>query len=323
MISHNDLYKYIFDHVTSRQPNQTPCIWADIQGMIILAKTRKTTTVIRDLPKSRNIGLMIKLLEDGKIEEFNTIRRAEDMRVDLHKVNLSGKSLIGIDLHEANLIEAILVGSALASSNLTGTKLIDANLTGADLKGAHLAGANLTRANLSKADLRGADLKGMVDFTESNLTGADLRAADISGMINFNNAIIHNTDFTGSTIDKGVINLKGATIYNAKGLPYLESNEYLDALKSFSEAISRQFKTLHTSTFQVIVIEEKVKELVREVESIQPSVNIEQTRKSGLTRKFISLVEKVSAVLPDTIVFAQLAPFSRLIEVEKIIKAVG
>jgi Pentapeptide repeats (8 copies) len=171
-ISHNDLYKYLFKTVRSRQPLQTPCMWADRQGEILLAQRK--TTMIRESPKSRNTEFLIKLLQDGKIEEFNTIRREEDMPLNLRNVSLAERILVGVDLHEVDPTYAILIKSKLGMANLNGAKLIGTKLSDVDLRGANLYGANVTKADLSRADLRAADLKGMVNFTEANLTGADL-----------------------------------------------------------------------------------------------------------------------------------------------------
>ena len=322
VVSHNDLYKYLFDYVTSRQPQQTPCMWADIQGAIVLAQ-KKSTAVMRELPKSRDKEFMIKLLQDGKIEQFNTIRKVEDMPLNLRNVDLSKKMLVGVDLHDADLTDAILTRSVLGMANLNGAKLIGANLKHIDLRGANLQRANLTKADLSSADLRTADVTGMVDFSEANLSSADLRVANLNGMVNFRRAILDATDFTGSTIDKDLMYLKEATIHNVRGLPNLKTNEYLEALKSYSEAISHQFKTFHTPTFRVLPIEEKMKDLVKEAEKIEWSKQISLTKKKNLTYKFFELTEKVMAVLPDTSAFDILAPFDKLIQLRKIVEAAG
>ena len=58
-------------------------------------------------------------------------------------------------------------------------------------------------------------------------------------------------------MDNGLIYLKGTTILDVKGLEYSKTNEYLDALNSYSEALSQKFKTLNAPTFQVISVEEK------------------------------------------------------------------
>jgi uncharacterized protein YjbI with pentapeptide repeats len=320
MISHVDLYDYLLEHVRSQQPNQTPCMWADVQGKIFLAQKQARPITER---KSRDREFMIKLLQDGKVNEFNLIRKEEDMRLNLRNIDLSGKSLVGADLHDVDLTGAILVGSKLGMSILNGAKLLAVNLTGADLKGVDFSGANLTKANLSKSDLRGAAIIGMVDFTDANLTGADLRGADLSGMINFNRAILIDIDFTGTTADKGLVYLKGATIHNARGLQYSEANEYLEALKSYSEALSKQFKTLHTPTSKVISVEEKVKDLVKEVEGIVQPEQITLTKRKDLSEKFTDMVERATAALLDTTVFAILEPFNKLIQLQRIVEAVG
>jgi uncharacterized protein YjbI with pentapeptide repeats/Flp pilus assembly protein TadD len=277
---------------------------------------------MRDLPKSRDKEFMFKLLQDGKIEQFNIIRKEEDMPLNLRNVDLSKKMLRGADLHDADLTEAILAGSVLGMANLNGANLIRANLKDVDLRAANLQGANLTKADLSNADLRTADFKGMVDFSEANLSNADLRAADLSGMVNFNRATLDGTDFTGS-IDNQHIYLKDATIHEVKGLERPETNEYLEALKSYSKAISQQFKTLHTQIFQVMSIEQKVGELVKLVRDIDQPEKISWTRKKELGQTFVELAEKVIDVLPDTSAFTILRPFDKLIELQNMVDAAG
>jgi uncharacterized protein YjbI with pentapeptide repeats len=94
---------------------------------------------------------LIKLLREGKIEEFNKVR--PHPKVDLEGVYLEGADLRGADLR----------GADLRGACLEGVLLWDADLGGADLR----------RANLEKADLTGADLR------EANLAGTDFREADL------------------------------------------------------------------------------------------------------------------------------------------------
>jgi hypothetical protein len=268
-ISYDELYRYTFDRVVKVNPAQTPGKWDfGVEGEMVIAKNKNKEVVVQKLPEPESIDseYLLKLIQDSKIEEFNKLRNKYDIPLYFRRSDLSGKNLIGIDLHEADLRETKLINAKLSIANLKGTRLIGADLSGADLRSVDLYGSNLTKANLSKVDLRSADLRGMIDFTGANLTGADLRGADLKGMVNFENAVLCDTDFTGAFIDVKMINFNGADTSNAKGLPSLhESNEYLEALKSFSEAINQQFKSRNISPEQLKPIEESIKELVKEV----------------------------------------------------------
>jgi uncharacterized protein YjbI with pentapeptide repeats len=173
--------------------------------------------------------------------------------------------------------------------------------------------------NLTRANLRGADLKGMIDFSEADLTGADIRGVDLTGMVNFSGAKLHDVDFSGSATDKDLINFTGADIRNAKGLPVLhEPNEYLEALKSFSESIKQQFKTYNIPAEQVKPIEESIKELVEEVEGIQKPEEMNEIQKKNINLKFVDVAERVIKALPakeaETLrVFTPLMPFVKII----------
>jgi tetratricopeptide (TPR) repeat protein len=314
-ISENELYEYIYDRVIDEKPSQTPRKWVfDVEGEIVIAKNKN-----RGGGELIDTKFLLKLLQDSKIEEFNKLRTKLDIPLYFCRADLSGKNLTGADLHEVDLTETRLINAKLRSANLKGTRLRGADLSGADLRSVDLFGANLTQANLTKADLRSADLKGMVNFTGANLTEADLRGADLKGMVNFENTVLQDADFTGAFIDNKMINFNGADIRNTKGLPSLhESNEYLEALKSFSEAIYRQFKSHNISSEQLKPIEESIKELVKAVEDIKEPEKINLERKIGLRQKFIDMIQKVIHPLPKPAeeiqrTFINLSPFSKLI----------
>ena len=273
--------------------------------------------------------LLLKLLEEEKIDEFNKIREEEDSALYLRKVDLSGKNLRGVDLHEADLSETKLIGSILTMANLNGANLKGADLGGADLRSADFYGASLSGANLTRADLRGADLKGMIDFTGANLTGADVRGVDLTGMVNFAGAKLHDIDFTGSATDKGLINFAGADIRNAKGLPILqERNEYLKGLKSFSESVTQQFKAFDIPVELVMQIEESVNNLVEEVRHIREAHEIDEIKKKEINSKFVDMVQRVISALAtkkaDTPgIFTSLAPFAKITgEVSQIVESI-
>jgi Caspase domain len=143
------------------------------------------------------------------------------------------------------------------------------------------------------------DQDGLLYFatTNTSLKVLVLRGVDLSGIVDFTESVLHNVDFTGSVSDKGQINFNEASISNAKGLQVLE---YLDSLKAFSESVDRQFKTKNISTEKLKPINESVKELVKEVESLQEPEKISDIKRENLNKKFIDIVGKVIDALSIT-----------------------
>ena len=156
----------------------------------------------------------VKLLQSGKINEFNdkraiefkilSIREADlrdaDLRdADLMGANLSGARLVGTNLGGADLVGARLWGANLISTRLWGANLRDAHLVGAKLMGANLAGARLVGANLGGArlvgvDLGGADLKH-TELTNSIIINPHYESLTVNSSTEFNNAIIDDSQF--------------------------------------------------------------------------------------------------------------------------------
>ena len=127
----------------------------------------------------------VKLLQSGKINEFNDKRAIEfkilSMReADLRDADLRDADLRDADLRDADLRDADLMGANLSGSDLDGADLMGANLSGADLMGANLSGARLVGTNLGGADLVGARLWG-ANLVSTRLWGANLRDAHLVG----------------------------------------------------------------------------------------------------------------------------------------------
>jgi uncharacterized protein YjbI with pentapeptide repeats len=327
----NYVYNAIVNLPEAKRPKQKPLTKVEGGGDIILAnysvKTLNSVIKEHQVTEPRQMHLL-RLLEDGKIEEFNRTRK-EDVPLLFRRLDFSGKDLHGIDLHEADLTETKFIRAKLPIANLKGARLIGADLSETDLKGADLYGANLSGANLTGANLRGADLKGMIDFSGANLTGANLRGADLSGMVNFAGAILQDVDFSGCCTDQGLINIEGARIGNVRGLPIkaqrftvlYQPNEYLEALKSFSEEVKEQFTIRNLPVEKVKPIEESMGELTKELEDIrdQPE-KIEQLKRKNINKRFIELIKVVMKSLsttPDGLsIFRPLYGFSKLIGVD-------
>jgi tetratricopeptide (TPR) repeat protein len=335
VVTYDELYDYVSNQVKQKTPQQTQRKWGfDSQGQIIIAKNptfQKKIRVVEQEKEGRDkvdSKLLLELLQNEKVEEFNSIRKQDDIQLRFHKTDLSGKNLRGIDLHQTDLTESNLSNTTLIYANLQGAKLETANLAQADLRSSRLYGANLAHANLSKADLRGADLKGMIDFTGADLTGANMKAVDLDGMVNFAGAILHDVDFTGSTTDKVLINFNGADILNVKGIQIpvtprgrqgqeQTTNEFVESLKSFSEAIAQEFKTYNIPAEGLKPIEESVKELGKEVGDMKDRKDLTSIERLNLRTKVVVVVEKIIRTLPtksvDVDVFGSLEPFDKVI----------
>ena len=156
----------------------------------------------------------VKLLQSGKINEFNdkraiefkilSIREADLRDADLRDADLMGANLSGADLDGANLSGARLVGTNLGGADLVGARLWGANLIstrlwGANLRDAHLVGAKLMGANLGGArlvgvDLGGADLKH-TELTNSIIINPHYESLTVNSSTEFNNAIIDDSQF--------------------------------------------------------------------------------------------------------------------------------
>ncbi|HSA74444.1 MAG TPA: pentapeptide repeat-containing protein [Nitrososphaeraceae archaeon] len=160
----------------------------------------------------------VKLLQSGKINEFNdkraiefkilSIREADlrdaDLRdADLRDADLMGANLSGADLDGADLMGANLSGADLMGANLSGARLVGTNLGGADLVGARLWGANLISTRLWGANLRDAHLVG-AKLMGANLGGARLVGANLGGArlvgVDLGGADLKHTELTNSII---------------------------------------------------------------------------------------------------------------------------
>ena len=73
---------------------------------------------VLEQPQKIPSDYLLNLLQEEKIEQFNKIRKEQEMPLYLRRIDLRGKKLSGIDLHEADLSEAKLVGTKLNSANL-------------------------------------------------------------------------------------------------------------------------------------------------------------------------------------------------------------
>lgn len=130
---------------------------------------------------------------------------------NLQDVNLQDANLQGAYLYSANLKDACLRNAYLKCATLTCANLCDANLCFADLKSANLSYAILVRANLNSANLFSAFLY-CANLCGANLQGADLSRADLEDA-NLSHTNLDNA--VGNLIEyrKGKIITEPLTVY--------------------------------------------------------------------------------------------------------------
>jgi uncharacterized protein YjbI with pentapeptide repeats/energy-coupling factor transporter ATP-binding protein EcfA2 len=178
----------------------------------------------------------VRLLQSGKINEFNDKRAIEfkilsmrdadlrdaDLRdADLRDADLRDADLRDADLRDADLRDADLMGANLSRSDLDGADLMGANLSGADLMGANLSGARLVGTNLGGVDLADARLWG-ANLVSTRLWGANLRDAHLVGAkllgANLGGARLEGANLGGARlagVDLGGADLKHTELTNS------------------------------------------------------------------------------------------------------------
>jgi uncharacterized protein YjbI with pentapeptide repeats len=202
----------------------------------------------------------VKLLQSGKINEFNdkraiefkilSMRQADLRDADLRDADLRDADLRDADLRDADLRDADLMGANLSGSDLDGADLMGANLSGADLMGANLSGARLVGTNLDGADLEGARLWG-ANLVSTRLWGANLRDAHLVGAklvgANLGGARLVGANLGGARlvgVDLGGADLKHTELTNSiiinpnyESLTVNSSTEFNDATIDDSQFI--------------------------------------------------------------------------------------
>lgn len=204
-----------------KRPRQTPVRKGEVSGGDI---------VLAQYPKLKKFRIeefepaLLRLLRNGQIEEFNSLRKEvpTDVLLDFSGQNLYGVQISRADLSSINLINVNLFNADLEGANLTNANLLKADLEGANLHGivainAIMESANLTETNLTKANLKNANLTNAnltksklyrANLVRTKLVGADLRDADITES-NIREADVtgaifrHSSTPTGTTFDEG------------------------------------------------------------------------------------------------------------------------
>lgn len=106
----------------------------------VVETLKEEKELIRDARPSAAKGTLVKLLKEGRVNEFNEarLRPLGGGVIELIDADLSGADLTGARLNVANLNSAILIGANLRGADLTGANLFVANLNDAILTGAYL-----------------------------------------------------------------------------------------------------------------------------------------------------------------------------------------
>jgi uncharacterized protein YjbI with pentapeptide repeats len=155
--------------------------------------------------KSRNAEInnrVLDLLRNGKIKEFNNIKKR-----DRTNLNLSDLDLRNLNLDDIDLSKIFLVGTKLTDASIKHADLSDANLERANLVDTKFDFANLSNANLDKANLTNTSLVA-TNFYRSNLSNSNLYHSIIVETdfyhANLSNANLSdaNTQFIGKDIYK-------------------------------------------------------------------------------------------------------------------------
>ena len=197
----------------------------------------------------------IKLLQSGKINEFNDKRanvfkslsmREADLRdADLRDADLMGANLSGSDIDGADLMGANLSGADLMGANLSGARLVGTNLGGADLVGARLWGANLVSTRLWGANLRDAHLVG-AKLVGANLGGARLVGANLGGArlvgVDLGGADLKHTELTNSIIinpNYESLTVNSSTEFNNATI---DDPQFIDYITQYTRNVPQKIK---------------------------------------------------------------------------------
>jgi hypothetical protein len=129
-------------------------------------------------------------------------------------------------------------------------------------------------------------------------------------------------DVSGSgNVFNATITLSDQQVQKAPGV-------YAASLKLFVEKVNEQITTNNIPPAQVAPVQQKIEELAKAVEHVQPDDQRTRAKTSDIKAKFEAVVEGLVKVLPKTAaavaVFTPLAPFSAILGevVEAVVKAI-
>ncbi|HEY6949615.1 MAG TPA: pentapeptide repeat-containing protein, partial [Nitrososphaeraceae archaeon] len=220
----------------------------------------------------------VKLLQSGKISEFNDKRIIEfktlslsgaDLRdADLRDADLRDADLRDADLRDADLRDADLRDADLMGANLSGARLVGTNLSGADLTSVRFWGANLARTRLWGANLRDAHLVG-AKLHGANLGGARLAGANLGGArlagVDLSGADLNHTELTNSIIinpDYELLTIDSTTVFNNATI---DDPQFIDYISQYTRNVPQKIKDkkkLKRELAKKGVSEENIEELL-------------------------------------------------------------
>ena len=192
----------------------------------------------------------VRLLQSGKISEFND-KRAIEFKIlslrdaDLRDADLMGANLSRSDLDGADLMGANLSGADLMGANLSGARLVGTNLSGVDLADARLWGANLVSTRLWGANLRDAHLVG-AKLLGTNLGGARLAGANLGGArlagVDLGGADLKHTELTNSIIinpNYESLSIDSSTQFNNATI---DDPQFIDYITQYTRNVPQKIK---------------------------------------------------------------------------------
>ena len=192
----------------------------------------------------------VRLLQSGKINEFND-KRAIEFKIlslrdaDLRDADLMGANLSRSDLDGADLMGANLSGADLMGANLSGARLVGTNLSGVDLADARLWGANLVSTRLWGANLRDAHLVG-AKLLGTNLGGARLAGANLGGArlagVDLGGADLKHTELTNSIIinpNYESLSIDSSTQFNNATI---DDPQFIDYITQYTRNVPQKIK---------------------------------------------------------------------------------
>ena len=187
----------------------------------------------------------VKLLQSGKINEFNDKRAIEFKILTMREADLRDADLRDADLRDADLRDADLRDADLMGANLSGARLVGTNLGGADLVGARLWGANLVSTRLWGANLRDAHLVG-AKLLGANLGGARLEGANLGGArlagVDLGGADLKHTELTNSIIinpNYESLSIDSSTQFNNATI---DDPQFIDYITQYTRNVPQKIK---------------------------------------------------------------------------------
>lgn len=175
--------------------NSPVCVTAKTKQKLTERSWVKQTQAASDISHETMLKLTT-LLENGKVSEFNELRKEITGQILIEKIYAPRVNLSGI-----NLEDVALPGANLENANLIGANLRNVDLSNANLQGVNLENISSYRTKFWNANLQGANLQNSklnevyfksTDLSNANLQGADLESGDLPITVNLQNTDLRN-----------------------------------------------------------------------------------------------------------------------------------